>query len=56
MILDAKTGFAITVKGRKDLKDDVKGVYESWDKFAKESGETLADLTKHITEDIESVR
>ena len=33
VILDAKTGFAITVKGRKDLKDDVKGVYESWDKL-----------------------
>ena len=33
VILDAKTGFPITEKGRKDLKDDVKGVYESWDKL-----------------------
>ena len=33
VILEAKTGFPITVKARKDLRDDVKGVYESWEKL-----------------------
>ena len=33
IILDAKTGFTITEKGRKDLRDDVKGVFETWDKL-----------------------
>ena len=28
VILDAKTGFTITEKGRKDLGEDVQGVYE----------------------------
>ena len=33
IILDSKTGFTITEKGRKDLSDDVKGVYKTWDKL-----------------------
>ena len=33
VILEAKTGFPITEKARKDLRDDVKGVFESWEKL-----------------------
>ena len=33
IILDSTTGFTITEKGRKDLSDDVKGVYTTWDKL-----------------------
>ena len=33
IILDSTTGFTITEKGRKDLSDDVKGVYATWDKL-----------------------
>ena len=33
IILDSRTGFTITEKGRKDLSDDVKGVYTTWDKL-----------------------
>jgi len=33
VILESKTGFPITEKGRKDLKDDVKEVFESWEKL-----------------------
>ena len=33
IILDAVTGFTVTEKARKDLKKDVKEVYESWDKL-----------------------
>ena len=33
VILESKTGFPITEKARKDLRDDVNGVFESWDKL-----------------------
>ena len=33
VILDARTGFTVTTKARKDLKSDVKEVFKSWDKL-----------------------
>ena len=33
IILEAKTGFVVQTKGRKDLKEDVKGVFEQWQKL-----------------------
>ena len=33
IILDAVTGFTVTPNARKDLKKDVKDVYESWAKL-----------------------
>ena len=33
VILDAKTGFTVTTRARKELKKDVKEVFLSWDKL-----------------------
>ena len=33
VILEAKTGFPFTQRGRKDLQDDVKAVFNSWEKL-----------------------
>ena len=33
IILESKTGFVIQTKARKDLKEDVKGVFDQWTKL-----------------------
>ena len=33
VILDAKTGFTVTTRARKDLKKDVKEVFDQWEKL-----------------------
>ena len=33
IILESKTGFVIQAKARKDLKEDVKSVFEQWNKL-----------------------
>ena len=57
VILDSKTGFTITEKGRKDLSDDVAGVYKTWDKlydlkkvWAVEAAESEATATSQKLE------
>ena len=65
IILDAKTGFPVTTRARKDLKKDVKEVFESWDKLlelkkqrtverAEEDAIAMAQLRER--EDIEKLK
>ena len=65
VILDATTGFPVTIKARKDLSKNVKQVFDSWDKLCelkrgwavqRAEEDAMADAQKRESEHIEKLK